>query len=408
MQEQNISQAGTSSVNLRRGSPFVVGRALKADETIFGREDVFRYIAERLAQDASVNIVGERRMGKTSVLNHIEGNQSRHLPVRQGNAPLLLGRVDLQSHINNPEQFYAEVLSNLLTARTKQSQPLAKDLRTLSHQLKQKPETDYQKFRQTLKTLQESGLKMRPVILVDEFEKLFESPRREHFPFPDFYDGLRALITEGCLRMVIASREPLMTYFNRDGALSSTFPSYFNPFDLEPLSQDESHRFLLQPSDHPLTIMDAAECWEWGNGHPCHLQAAGSACYQAKAERKSSDWIIKRREQLKAQNCMVNVNPQYRKKRKWLIWAIVGVLVLAAIWFGLPEVIGKPIQAIGEKFDNIAAWLIGLAVIVVTVLYLFGVIKPDSVWEMLRKSIGLSNEQTDSNKQPDNNQSNKN
>ena len=53
------------------GSPFVVGRPLRASEPIFGRQAAFRFVAGELAKFSSANIVGERRMGKTSLLNHL-------------------------------------------------------------------------------------------------------------------------------------------------------------------------------------------------------------------------------------------------------------------------------------------------------------------------------------------------
>jgi len=62
------------------GSPFVVGRPLRADEPIFGRDEVFRFIAGELAKFSSVNVVAERRMGQTSLINHLVGHPERYLP----------------------------------------------------------------------------------------------------------------------------------------------------------------------------------------------------------------------------------------------------------------------------------------------------------------------------------------
>ena len=93
------------------------------------------------------------------------------------------------------------------------------------------------------------GSCVRPVIVLDEFERLLEV---KGFPFPDFYNGLRALITEGRLAMVVASRRPLIDYFtdpSRSGSMTSTFPSYFVPYELELLDEAAADALLLQPSD---------------------------------------------------------------------------------------------------------------------------------------------------------------
>ncbi len=50
------------------GSPFVVGRPLRAQEPIFGRDAVLRALGDALAHGSSVNLVAMRRMGKTSLL----------------------------------------------------------------------------------------------------------------------------------------------------------------------------------------------------------------------------------------------------------------------------------------------------------------------------------------------------
>ena len=68
-----------ATLPLAPGSPFVVGRPLRASEPIFGREAAFDFIRDALARFSSVNIVGERRMGKTSLLHHLTGQPKRYL-----------------------------------------------------------------------------------------------------------------------------------------------------------------------------------------------------------------------------------------------------------------------------------------------------------------------------------------
>ena len=89
------------------GSPFIIGRPLRANEPIFGREDAFRFIADQLAQYSSINIVGERRMGKSSLINQVLGNQSHYLIALTYQLPLVLARVDLQAGVTTEARFTA-------------------------------------------------------------------------------------------------------------------------------------------------------------------------------------------------------------------------------------------------------------------------------------------------------------
>ncbi len=94
-------------------SPFAVGRPLKATEPLFGREETFTLTHAALDRFESVNLVGERRMGKTSFLNHLMDNP-QHRPA-PGTPPLLLARVDLQN-ITDARRFYGLAMREILAA----------------------------------------------------------------------------------------------------------------------------------------------------------------------------------------------------------------------------------------------------------------------------------------------------
>jgi len=57
-----------SNLPASSGSPFSPGIPLEAHQPIFGREEALRFAGGELARYRSVNIIGERRMGKTSLL----------------------------------------------------------------------------------------------------------------------------------------------------------------------------------------------------------------------------------------------------------------------------------------------------------------------------------------------------
>ncbi len=301
------------------GSPFVVGRPLRANEPIFGREDAFHFIADQLAQYSSINIVGERRMGKSSLINHVLGNQSQYLIAQPDQPPLVLARVDLQAGVTTEARFYGMALRELIAHLPASRSAEALALQAVRERLNVNCEATYDEFSRVLHQLRDArGLSVRPVLVIDEFESLLDDHIRPGFPFPMFYNGLRSLMTEGALAMVVASRLSLSDHFKAlPTSLTSNFPTYFMHFGLQPLTDAAADALLLQPSDHALTVADAREARQWANGHPCHLQAAGQAMYEAKAGIHAAASMHERFIELKNTNCFVDhaMQPSLRALR---------------------------------------------------------------------------------------------
>ena len=253
----------------------------------------------------SINLIGERRMGKTSLLKHLLGNQDKYLQPHTQQPPLVLVHVDLQDNISKAEQFYGKALRGLLEALPAQTGPQA--LKSWHGRLRERPESTAIEFENVLKSLKEAeNRRVRPVFLIDEFERVFGHHLRAGFPFPDFYDGLRAQISANRVAMVLFTSEKLVRYFTQQ-SLTSTFPSYFQPFTLRELEKEAADYLLLrQPSDHPLTIEQARQARSWAGLHPCRLQCAGAAWYQANSEKKPAQWAKKRYREIVEQLGFIN------------------------------------------------------------------------------------------------------
>ena len=371
------------------GSPFVVGRPLRADEPIFGREEAFRFIAGELAKFSSVNLVGERRMGKTSLLNYLMDHQDELLIPQPDQPPLVLACLDLQAEVSDRERFYGRALRELLDHLPHSRSKEAQSLQTLRGRLYAKPEASYDELEHTLRHLRDPrGLCVRPVLIVDEFERLLEPAARAGFPYPDFFNGLRALITADLLAMIVASRRSLADYFrdpDRPGSLTSSFPTYCTPFPLSLLDNAAADALLLQPSDHTLTLPEATVSRRWAEGHPCHLQVAGQAWYEAKSGSRSPRWAEQRFEDLKNHSCMVGHTAPART------WPLLGWLrrVLRAIFIDAPLRLGRLAKKLGAGLDNVGAWVLGASVIIVILLVLLGVATGGELLDVIKKGLGL-------------------
>lgn len=291
-QPSSENQAKLSST----GSPFTPGLPLEAHQPIFGREEAIRFITSALLRFSPINVIGERRMGKTSLLNHIMGNQEAYFQFSAGQPPLTLVRLDLQENISNEKQFYGKALLGLIEALPPQLVEKGQELKQGIDQLHENSEATAIQFEKALKILKDAGV--RPVFLIDEFERVFDKHLATGFPFPNFYNGLRAHITTKRLAMVLFTRQKLIKYFTEQN-LTSNFHSYFQPFTIKKLDIDAVDELLLrQPSDHPLTTEQARQARSWAGLHPCRLQCAGEAWYQANSTGKSAKWAKERYDEI--------------------------------------------------------------------------------------------------------------
>jgi hypothetical protein len=180
-----------------------------------GRTDDTGQSLSLLRNGQNVALVGQRRIGKTSLLFHIADpvvfeayglHRGEHLFIYLDGTELCCQSAD---------KVLGLVLDQLVSA-----------LPTAEHALdpvRPSPEgVSYRAFREAVLRVTEAGLK--PVYLLDEFESLADNPDLG----PRFFSGLRALSSQFDLSFVTASRESLLrlTYANTE-TLSSPF---FNTF----------------------------------------------------------------------------------------------------------------------------------------------------------------------------------
>ena len=362
----------------RSGSPFVVGKPLQASDPIFGRDTVLRWVSDQVYTGASVNIVGERRMGKTSLLNHLEFRLPREHDHTRAGVPIVWLRVDLQGGITNQDGFYGAVARCVLTAIT----PMPPSLQTLAQQLMHTPQATFQQCDAVLRACRGQA---HPIVLIDEFEQWLEPEAAAAFPYPTFFNNVRSLIGDNLLTLVVASRLTLLDHFAQHPTrLTSTFPSYFLPYSLVNLDDAAADALLLQASDHPLQAFEASEARRWAAGHPCVLQVAGAGYYDAKAYGHSHEQMVRDREQHKRQMCTAPTPTITRApQRSWVM------RLLRAIFWQTPKRVGRVAQLLGGKIDEMAAWLIGMVLLILLGLLLANIITGNQVWNYLRSAFGL-------------------
>jgi hypothetical protein len=253
------------------------------------RRRLVEAITEDVQDGRNVNLVGARRSGRTSTLNHAWARIS-------ADAGCVVARVNMQDDIVDPDAFYG-----MLLLGTSQSAVGAEVLgRGRAEDLKRDPRASYRDARAVLADLRHQA---RVVALVDEFEQCFA-----HFDAfgPDFYNNLRSLLGGDqhapLLGAVIATREPVAAYIDRL-QFTSTLPSYLPPRPLERLTDPDVEEALAQDSPHRLGPFQRDHAARLADHHPCRLQCAGEAWYRALRDGNDGAWVEQEYRRLGEQVC---------------------------------------------------------------------------------------------------------
>lgn len=243
-------------------SPFSDRSMITDPSRFFGRSAELQKIFNALAspKPQCVSIIGERRIGRSSLLQHVRHSYAQHLPdpTRYQFAYLDLSR----DTCRNPRQFYAEAAQAFGSAGADNLSP--------------------QQFDDWLADLNPHRTN-RYILLLDEFNVL--QRRRKQFD-DDFYDGLRSRANAGELAFVLASNVSLEAIALANN-FSSTFFGIFTPVDLQGFKYEEAKESILRPATPALrlTDFDAIRHWtrdgETETYHPLKVNIAADHVWQA-------------------------------------------------------------------------------------------------------------------------------
>jgi hypothetical protein len=242
-------------------NPFFYGGKITQPENFVGRGAELRQIFASFenAEAQHTSIVGERRIGKSSLLYHVT-------------------QVYRQS-VAHPER-YRFIYVDL-------DDPHNRTLPGLLHSLLQAlnlphpPQPTLEKFQELLVANgQKSGL--RPVICLDEFEHL----TRRKAEFPDaVYEAWRSLGNNGHAAFITASQTPLAE-LARQGNLTSPFHNIFTTLNLGEFTPQEADSLLARNTERPFTPQERKRLLQLAGRKPGCLQFAARELYAAKAGGK--------------------------------------------------------------------------------------------------------------------------
>ncbi|MFH1567632.1 MAG: sigma 54-interacting transcriptional regulator [Gemmatimonadota bacterium] len=249
-------------------NPYLNRSMIRAVDGFYGRRRELERLMARVGASPpqSVSLVGECRIGKSSLLWHLSRPEvySRFLDEAGQYLFLLLDfqglrHLDLPGFCRTFTRHLAEVAPAGLEITP------ADDLNALEAEVRRCAAAD-----------------LRLVCLFDEFETVTGSPVFGS----EFFGFLRSLANAYPLALVAASRRPLRALCHTRAIAESPFFNIFAEVHLGPLLDDEARALICEPSagsDHPLEphadpLIDLAGCL------PFFLQVACSAAFECLAE----------------------------------------------------------------------------------------------------------------------------
>ena len=257
------------------------------DPTYFcGREREVEALYSALATRQSRSIVGERKLGKSSLLTHLACPSSLRAHGFDPDRHLFI-YVDLEGMANiRREEFWPELLDRLELALPLDQTALQKMVQAAASQA----EVRFTQVRRLLRRIERAGLTV--VMMLDEFESLAANADFG----PGFYGELRSLAGElGVVYLTASKRSLYDLTFQHADTLSSPFFNIFSEEVLGLLPLGEAAVLLRElsalPDGNPFTAEQIEFLIDLAGPHPFFLQVAGSYLFSAREEGLAEDHV---------------------------------------------------------------------------------------------------------------------
>jgi tRNA A-37 threonylcarbamoyl transferase component Bud32 len=254
-------------------TPFFNRHRITDPAYFFGRQRELERLYSAIATRQCVSIVGERKLGKSSLLTRLSHAPTLHSFGLEP-AQYLFVYFDLESMASaRRDDFWMELLDTIASQL-----PPGDMAQTLRKQI-DSGDVRFMTARRALRRLRDTGLEV--VLMLDEFESLARNAQFD----PDFYGELRSLAGELGLVILTASKRSLydLTYEN-SSTLSSPFFNIFSEMPIGLMTLDEAREVLRELSGRAGAAFCAEEV-DWAldlsGPHPFFTQVIGAHLFEA-------------------------------------------------------------------------------------------------------------------------------
>ncbi len=211
-------------------NPYLNRAMIRDKRFFFGRRKELATIYSRLgaARPQSVSIVGERRIGKSSLLSAINDPDNRRAHLRDPESYLFIFMDFQEKRRARVEEFFASLFQALQAEAGERAGQL--------------PEAGYDGFKQVCERLDRQRMKL--VLLFDEFEAVTKNRNFD----PEFFAFLRSVANNYNVAYVTSSLKNLQELCHNREISDSPFFNIFSNLNLGPFTEKEALQFVSEPS----------------------------------------------------------------------------------------------------------------------------------------------------------------
>jgi class 3 adenylate cyclase len=212
------------------GNPYLNRVMLPQPAMFYGRKALIKRIMGRIgaARPQSVSIVGERRIGKSSLLNYLNFPSTRLALMEQAESFIFLFIDFQQLRATDSGQIIGLIFSELS--------------KTLSDRIELDLPASFDGMRLLADAVQDAGYKF--ILFFDEFESVTKNEKIK----PDFYSFFRSLANNYPLAFVTASGRNLKDMCVTHEISDSPFFNIFSVQNVGLFREDESRELVTGPS----------------------------------------------------------------------------------------------------------------------------------------------------------------
>lgn len=274
-------QPATPNARTAQVNPFTYGNAISNPDRFVGRQREIEQIYSRLhnAEFESSAIVGERRIGKTSLLKYLARREVTTLAGFPADRYVFV-YIDLQ--IIGPNKTPSDFWQRILRAIKRRIHD--EELKELIDEVCREKIIDAFILDDLFTLVDDLGLHI--VLLLDEFERVTQNQAFD----VDFFSGLRATAIHHNLALIPSSRKELIELTHSKAVQDSPFFNIFSNVTLRPFSEGEVETLLetyLAGHAISFTPEEIGYIWEMAGPHPYFLQMICYLLYEAYEENKS-------------------------------------------------------------------------------------------------------------------------
>ena len=268
-------------------NPFTFGNPINDPARFYGRKQEIRQIVNRLLSSAheSTSLVGERRIGKTSLLYYLSNPD---VAASLGLTPnkYCVVYIDFQGLTDiTPQRFWQRVLSKMARASCDE------EFAMRCKQLAERNAFDLFDLEDLFAAFGDHALNV--VFFLDEFEYVTQN---RNFG-SDFFGGLRALAIHYPLALIPATQRELVDLCHSDEIKGSPFFNIFANVVLRPFTREDAEALIegyVSKINLSLTLEEKAAILSLGGGHPLFLQMAGYYMIERKAQGLAPSSLLER------------------------------------------------------------------------------------------------------------------